>query len=112
MSQWDDVKLSSAIQQKNAVQAMNREASALLPVNDNVVKTTTVINRRSGSKTTTVKSIYQINQEREIACKRKFWTREPRSNSNSFVFHTVQNTPGSDISKPEPIVLSRQLIKG
>ena len=71
---------------------------------------TKVINKRSG-KVKESKTIYEINEDNRANCIKRFWTRTPRSNSNSFVFHTVQNRTCETIEE-KPIVLSRQLIKG
>lgn len=91
ISQWDNIELSQTIENKQRIDEYNRQASNALPVNDQTVtsKTFKVVNRRTGTKS--IKTLYQVNQERQEACIKKFWTRMPRSNSNSFVYHTVQN---------------------
>lgn len=72
---------------------------------------TKVINKRTGT-VRRVKTLHEINESRREACISRYWQRIPRSNSNSFVFHTIQNLPSSTIDDREPILLSRQLIKG
>ena len=91
MSQWDNVESSQAIENKQRINEYNRQASEALPVNEQVITSTKtkVINRKSSKKIE--KTIYQVMLEEQTACIKKFWTRTPRSNSNSFVFHTVQN---------------------
>jgi hypothetical protein len=113
MSQWDNCELSIAIERKQRIAAMNSEASRVLVADDlpGVKKTHTVINRRTGKKnTTTFVEYMQIQQD---ACIKEFWLREPRSNSNGFVFRSVMSKPGNDVSdKYNKVLLSRTVVKG
>jgi len=69
-----------------------------------------VINKTTGKKME--RSLYSINTERQASCIQRYWIRQPRSNSNSFVFHSQQNKPNNDNMHPIPLLLSRQLVRG
>lgn len=109
MSQWDDVV---AIQRSTYVEECNKRIAQLEAENDLLAKKLKVINKRTG-RVKHIKTPLEINTERRANCIAEFWTRTPRSNSNSFVFHTVQNRPDDDISdKYKRVVIERRLVRG
>jgi hypothetical protein len=88
-SQWDNVEaiipLSSYQKDVNAkIKALEAENALLSAAVKVVVK-----NKRTGTRT--VKTLYQVNIERQAKCVARYWTRAPRSNSLMFEYHQVQN---------------------
>ena len=112
MSQWDNCEINESIRLRQMTEKYNQEASDRLPVEEQITskKTRTVINRRTGVKHT--ESIFEYNQRMEANCVKRYWTRTPRSNSNSVVFHAVQNDSSKYEYVPDPIVLETTLYKG
>ena len=114
MSQWDNCEINESIRIRQQTDEYNRQASELLPVEENIAstKTRTVINRRSGARVKTSETLYEYNERMKQNCIRRYWTRTPRSNSNSFVYHTVQNDSSSFETVRDSIVLETRLYRG
>ena len=114
MSQWDNCEINESIRIRQQTDEYNRQASELLPVEENIssTKTRTVINRRSGARVKHSETIYEFNQRMRENCVKRYWTRTPRSNSNSFVFHTVQNDSSLYEPRNDAIVIETILYKG
>ena len=112
MSQWDNCEINEAIRLRQMADQYNQEASHALPVEEQTrtSKVRTVINRRSGVKHT--ETLFEYNTRMAENCVKRFWTRTPRSNSNSFVFHTVQNDSSNWENVQAPITISTTLYKG
>lgn len=112
MSQWDNCEINESIRLRQMTDKYNEEASHALPVEENTrtSKVRTVINRRTGVKKT--ETLFEFNQRMAENCVRRYWTRTPRSNSNSFVFHTVQNDSSTYENVQAPIVIETTLFRG